>query len=373
MNSLSKKSLGELLAPREGPCVSLYQPTHRLHPENVQDPIRFRNLIKELEATLGADFPNADAKVLLKPFEELAKDEGFWNGTLDGLAVLAAPGFFRVFRLPRPVSKLVVVANTFHVKPMRRILQSAERYQVLALSLESARLFEGDRDTLEEIELTAGDLHTGTGAKITGPGSQGVYVGAGRTHDSVHNGVKSDESELDAIHFFRSVDEAVLTHHSRLTGLPLILAALPEHHHSFRDVSQNPLLLGEGIHVNPDSMTINALRATAWELIEPEYKARLASLKDDFKQAEASGQGSDSVREITSAAASGRVATLFITADGQAKIDPNQKNENVQDIERADDEFDGLSALVGKMGGDVLVIPAASMPSHTGVAAIYRY
>ena len=27
----------------EPPCLSLYQPTHRHHPDNLQDPIRFRN------------------------------------------------------------------------------------------------------------------------------------------------------------------------------------------------------------------------------------------------------------------------------------------------------------------------------------------
>lgn len=32
-----------------------------------------------------------------------------------------------------------------------------------------------------------------------------------------------------------------------------------------------------------------------------------------------------------------------------------------------------VGELVGKMGGEVLVIPAARMPTRTGVAAIYRY
>ena len=35
-----------LLAPCEPPCLSVYQPTHRSHPANAQDPVRFRNLLK---------------------------------------------------------------------------------------------------------------------------------------------------------------------------------------------------------------------------------------------------------------------------------------------------------------------------------------
>ena len=37
-----------------------------------------------------------------------------------------------------------------------RILQSADRYQVLGLSLKEAKLFEGNLDSLDEIEMAEG-------------------------------------------------------------------------------------------------------------------------------------------------------------------------------------------------------------------------
>ena len=49
---LTLESLAELTAAHQSPCLSLYQPTHRHHPENQQDPIRFRNLLKELETSI---------------------------------------------------------------------------------------------------------------------------------------------------------------------------------------------------------------------------------------------------------------------------------------------------------------------------------
>jgi hypothetical protein len=33
---------------------------------------------------------------LLEPFEELGRDRDFWDHTLDGIAVLGAPGLFQV-------------------------------------------------------------------------------------------------------------------------------------------------------------------------------------------------------------------------------------------------------------------------------------
>ena len=126
---LNLESLAALASADQPPCLSLYQPTHRRHPENKQDRIRFRNLVKEMEGSLRQAYPTLEAQQLLKPFEELAQDHTFWDHTQDGLAVLAGPLLFHVFSLPLPVEELVVVANSFHTKPLRRILQSADRFQ----------------------------------------------------------------------------------------------------------------------------------------------------------------------------------------------------------------------------------------------------
>jgi len=383
MTSLTKESLTELVGPHPAPCLSLYQPTHRRHPGNQQDPIRFRNLVTELEASLLQAYPAGETQLLLKPFDALANDLDFWNHTLDGLAVLGAAGLFRVFRLPRPVSELVVVADSLHIKPLWQFLQSIDRYQVLELSFDKIQLFEGDRDALEEVELAAGVPRTITdalGSELTEPHQTvASYGGVGGASNAMHHGHggKADQVDSDADGFFRSIDRAVLEHHSRPTGLPLILAALPEHHHRFRSVSQNPFLLNEGIKVNPDAVTNDALRTLAWQVVQPHYQARLAKLKMDFEQARAAGRGSDNLREIAEAAASGRVATLFIEADRPIAGHLDERTGKVVggalDNPRVDDMLDDLGELVGKLGGEVFVIPAASMPTRKGSAAIFRY
>ncbi|MEO7200914.1 MAG: hypothetical protein ABIY56_11955, partial [Dokdonella sp.] len=153
-----------ILAEHAAPCLSLYQPTHRQHPENLQDPIRFGNLVKRVTQSLQKKYPKRDAAPLLAPLHALAKDSRFWNQTLDGLAVLVAPDFFRVYRLQRPVAELAVVADSFHTKPLLRLVQSADRYQVLGLNRHEIRLFEGNRDSLDEIELASAVPRTFTDA-----------------------------------------------------------------------------------------------------------------------------------------------------------------------------------------------------------------
>lgn len=379
MTGLTNEVLAGFSSDHEAPCLSLYQPTHRHYPTNHQDPIRFRNLLKELEASLRQRYPSAETRLLLAPFEALAQDTDFWNHTLDGLAVLAGPGVFRALRIPQQVAELVVVADSFHIKPLRRFLQSIDRYQVLALSLDKIRLFEGNRYALDELDLVPGSPRTladALGGELTDP-HQTVASSGGV--GSIHHGQrgKATESNSDAERYFRAVDRAVLEHYTRPSGLPLILAALPEHHHLFHQVSQNALLVTEGVRLNPDSVTADELRALAWQSFEPRYRARLASLCDDFEQARSKGTGSEDPSQVAADATAGRVATLLLEADRliAGRIDSATGRVEAANLSdpRVDDLLDDLGELVARMGGAVLVLPADQMPTTTGLAAIYRY
>lgn len=382
---LTNESLVELESAHEPPCLSLYQPTHRRHPENQQDPIRFGNLVTELEASLRQKYPNAETRLLLEPFEALAHDHNFWTHSLDGLAVLGGSNLFQVFQLQRPVARLAIVADSFHTKPLRRFLQSIDRYQVLGLSLRRIQLFEGDRNVLDEIDPAPGVPRTMTealGDQLTDPRlTVASYGGAGRSATPIHHGhghgEKPDEVQIDVERFFRVVDRAVLKHHSRPSGLQLILAALPEHHHLFHRVSRNPFVLAGGLSINPDVLPIDELRQRAWQVVEPQYRSRLATLADEFAVAKSKGLGSDDLAEVAQAAVTGRVATLLIETDRQiaGRLDGSTGQVELADLShpQVDDLLDDLGELVGRMGGRTLVVPGEQLPGQTGLAAIYRY
>ena len=58
---------------------------------------------------------------------------------------------------------------------------------------------------------------------------------------------------------------------ARPSGLPLILAALPQHHHLLRRISNHAFLIAEGLTINPDVLPIDELRERAWQVVEPQY------------------------------------------------------------------------------------------------------
>jgi len=368
--------------PHNPPCLSLYQPTHRHRPENQQDPIRFRNLLKTMEGSLRQKYPTHEIQSLMEPFQLLVADRDFWNHTFDGLAILSAPGMFRIFRLQRPVAEFCVVADSFHVKPLIRILQSADRYQILCLNQREMRLFEGNRDMLDEIEPAPGvpkTISEALGEELTEPHQTVASYGMGAGGLAMHHGHggKKDEVDNDMERFFRAVDRAVLEHHSRPTGLPLMLAAIKEYHTPFRKLSSNPFLVREGLQINPDALSLDQLRVEAWIKMEPVYLERLSNLIENYQVARSRQLGSDDLSQVAQAAMAGRIGNLLVEAD---RIIPGRIDPVTGEIDRADlahpeidDILDDLAQTVLRMKGDVVVVPKERMPSTTGIAATYRF
>ena len=381
MHSLVDDFTANVFQDPAGPCMSLYQPTHRSHPDNGQDRIRFGNLVKNIEALWKDRYKEHDPAPLLAKLRKLGEERDFWNHTFDGLAVLISPEIFRVYRLQRPVPELAIVGDSFHIKPLLRMVQSADRYQVLAINRHSAKMFVGNRDALDPFDT--GENFPATLQSVLGedplrqrPASWSR--GAAATIAGVNDGQveKSKLVDADSEQFFRAVDRAVAEQFSRPSRLPLMLAALPEHQALFRKVSHNAYLLPQGIDTHPDAMSMGDLRERAWRLMEPKYLERLSGLVDMYHAARARWLANDDIAQVARSAAAGRVSTLLVEADRQVSGRMDSVSgavdfaaEGVAD----EDLLDDIAEKVIANGGQVVVVPKARMPSETGLAAIYRF
>lgn len=382
MDELERDLIPVLLGKHEPPCLSLYQPTHRHQPSRQQDPIRFRNLVDQLEATLLKTQVASDVRRMLAPFRALTDDQAFWSRTLDGLAILSADKLFKVYRLQRPVPELAVVSDSFHVKPLLRILQSGDRYQVLGLGRGAFRLFEGNRDKLDEIEpapeVSASLADEADQREDRLERSTRVY-GGGASGMTTRHGTdqRSEAITNETMRFYRSVDRNILDHHSRPSGLPLVLAALPENQHLFRQISDNPFLVEEPIALNPDSLSLDQLRERAWEIMLPRYLHRLNSFIERFRAAHGTGLATDSLGKTAEAAAERRVEAALIDAERRIPVTPaladGSDDGGRQHQVTAEDALDDVAEEVLRGGGEVVIVPPDQMPTKTGVAAILRF
>lgn len=384
---LDRDTLSQLLAKRDAPCLSLYQPTHRSFPERQQDPIRFKHLVRQLEESLKQQGRADQAKSLLKPFQDLIDDPDFWNANRDGLAVFGAKDYFEVFRLQRSVPELAVANDRMHLKPLLRIAQSADRYQILAITLDSVRLFEGNRDSVDEVVLGDGvpkTVEEALGRELTEKGQTGFPQGFGRASErgdpmQVESGGagRQDEIDRDRDRFFREVDRAILEHHSRRSKLPLILAALPEHQFHFRKHSHNSFLLAEGIESDVSLLSRDELRQKSWMVMQPRYIKRLEGFINQYGESHGQGLATDQLEQIGQATLEGRVATLLVEAERQIPGVADQQQGKAlpvaDDTATTPDLLDELTIWTLEQGGEVISVPTERMPTESGAAAIYRF
>ena len=358
------EQLADLFSPRSGPCVSIYMPTGRGFPDNRDNATRYRQLVDEAERVVKSAVSSDQADELLAPLLELAASEPFWRSTLDGLAVLRAGDYHKVYRLQRTVPERCIVADSFHVKPLLRIAQSADRFHVLAITRDHARLFQGNRYALDEVQLDP-----------TFPST--LVKALGEDNDPQEFNDTGTETDQQTERFFRAVDRAVTDQYSRVADIPLLLASLPQHQSVFRGVSHNAQLVDDGIAINPDALTPDELRERAWKVAEPRYLTRLAGFVDDYHAGKARQLATDNLDEITMAVIGGRVRVLLVEDE---RVIPGRIDRDTGSVLRGDlsdantdDLLDDLAQYTLRMAGDVVIVPAVRMPTESGAAAIYRF
>lgn len=370
--------IDDLFSVTSKPCLSLYLPTHRTQPERRDDQTRYRQLVRHLNDSLDMAYGAEEVANLLQPFRALERDDMFWNTRRQGVAIFRAPGVFITQHLDRSVPEIAVVADNFHVKPLFRLLQTLEDYHVLCLTRESAQLFVGNRDGLEEVPFPTGSvllINEILGEELSDPGFSRSNSG-GTTRIVPHTTIQ-DEVDNDTERFFRQVDRLVMEIASRPSGLPLVVASLPEQAALFHRISRNPRLVETSLTVNPFGIELRDLVDRAWQVMQPHMIAESRMLIQAYEEAAGHADGIDGIFAIAHAAVEGRIETLFVedARELPGKIDESTGTVIFDDLRVPDvnDLLDDIARIVLRHGGTVIVLPSEVMPTRTGAAAILRY
>jgi hypothetical protein len=331
-------------------------------------------------------YPKSQIRDLMERLREVERErEAFWIRQWDGLAVFVSPDVTQVIQLQRPVEELVVVADTFHVKPLIRLLEAADRYDVLCLTQQHVAMYEGNQFALDEIPLR--NVPTSI-MQVVGPTPQQQpyphawslgQTGSAPAGQRIGGGAGSGSGsgyEANLERFFRVVDKGVWENHSRKARLPLVLCAVEHYHPVFHQVSKNPFLVVEGIKHDPESMTVARLKEEAWKVMEPHHRQQIEKVADMFRSAKARRLGSDEPAQVAEAALQGKVGTVLVEAEKRidGKIDRRAGTVELGNARpEADDLLDEIAEIVLRRDGQVFVVPHEQMPSESGVAAIYRF
>lgn len=380
---VDRSTLNQLLNCPPQCCLSLYMPTYRAFPDSTQNAIRYKNLLATLSEQLRARYPDANHAALLEPFERLEEEHEFWLTPRDGLVVLGGEQFFHVHKLMRAVPEQTHVGDRPCLAPLLQITQAGDAYQALCLSRDEVRLFEGTQEAFHEVQLDYRVPKSQTdalGSDLTAADQSGHPDGFGAAGErgdplmhSAGGSGKQDEIDKDRDKFFRAVDVAIERYHSRPSGLPLMLVALPDNQSAFRSTSRNAQLTGDRIEVDPGTLNAEALRKQAAELMARNQLERLNALHDRYGVAQGEGRSSTDLDEVGKAAVAGRIELLLVAAQQSVGglLDPESGALERQSGEDANNLLDDITTTAMRNGAEVMIVPAQRMPSGSPVAAVF--
>ncbi|QIR39192.1 hypothetical protein HCG51_22430 [Tolypothrix sp. PCC 7910] len=390
MQIISRDEIKPLLEQPKGNCVSIYMPAHPAGPEVRQDPIRFKNLIREAEARLvDAGLEPQEATQLLQKAIDL-DTPAFWEQMGEpGLAIFISQEFFRYYTLLLNFQELVVVTDRFHVKPLLPILNGNGRFYVLALSQQDVRFFEGTRYTINEIEVenmpksldealqrddTAkeGQFRIATSKG----GTANTFVQPGEFHGQ--GSPDRDQHQEQIRQFFYVIDNAL---HEKLRDetAPLVLAGVEYLLPLYRQANSYQHLMVEGITGNPETLSAQELHDQAWPIVEADFQKSQQEFLDRFQQLFGgnTGKASNDLQKIIPAAYYQRVDSLLVAVGQQqwGLFDPSSETVYLHEEKETGDEdlLDLVATHTLLNGGTVYAVPPEQIPYSTPVAAIFRY
>jgi hypothetical protein len=383
MNLLSTDELKALMERREGPCVSVFMPTHRRGAETQQDRIRFKNLLKQAEDRLthnGLRVPNA--KELLQPAQALVQDSLFWSHQSDGLAVFFSGEGARQYSLPFNFEELVVVADRFHLKPVLPLLSGDGRFYVLALSQNQVRLLQGTRYSVDEVDLDGIPQSLEEALRLDTPEKliqwhTRMRGGTGKRASTFHgHGGAPDDLKENLLQYLRQVDRGL---HDLIGNehAPLVLAGVEYLFPIYREANTYSHLLEEGIPGNPEGLTAQQLHGQAWKIIEPHFQKTQQDAVDQYIRLAGTGRTSKNLEVIVREAYHGRVDVLFVAIGVQrwGSFDPDADAVHWHDkAEPSDEDMLDFAAIQTFLnGGTVYAIEPENVPDDRHLAAIFRY
>ena len=385
MDILNPTALKSLIAEQGKWCVSVYMPTYRAGQEQQQNPIRLKNLLAQAEANLLANgLRRPEVQKLMHPAEELLWNREFWQQQGDGLAIFLTTDFHKVYRLPIEFEESLNTGNSFHIKPLLPGLGRGIRFYILAISLNNIRLFEGNADTVSEMELNfptsmeetlamddperSLNMHSSSSSSSEGRAGAGTFHGHGDDVDEKKN----------ILRFFQSVNQG-LNQVLDDKNIPMVLAGVDYLLPIFREASSYQNLLEDGIPGNPDRENLKELHEKAWQIVHPLFKESQKKAFEKFEQlrGQKSNLATSDLKAAVRAAVFGQVETIFVPIEMHkwGRYDAENNKVILQDGPNPQNEdlFDFAATQTFLNSGQVFAVPPEQMPGDGEIAAILRY
>jgi len=293
-----KQQLEKLATEKNTPCVTISLNTHRTHPENTQDVVKLKNLLKEAKERVINEYGKRPVSSLLERLSEI-ENEIEVNSNLDSLHIYISNNTKEIIKSAWSTNENgVYISNTFNVRSLIKSYNRSEAYLILLLSQSGVNIYNTLNDEILN-EIKNEDF----------PFSE-------NRHYNTNANKGSDAKHLDDLvrEFLNKVDKAVVKINNE-TGLDCFVICTEDNYSRLMQVADKPAIYHGHANIDYNKMDTHAIAKQAWEKVEILQHSRRTEAIHEIKVAVSQGKVLTDLQEIYRAAIDGAGDLMMIHED----------------------------------------------------------
>ena len=329
-----KDQLLKLANETNSPCITIAFNTHRTIPDNQQDPIKLKNLVKEAEQRLLENYTKRDIAEVLEKLEALP-DQLEVHKNIESLHIYVSKDTFEFIRTNIPVTNEGVwVDDTFHIRPLIKAMNRVTEYLVLYLTKKGVHLYVAINDSIVR-EIENDDF----------PYTENNY-------NLSHLFSETDDHTNKIREFYNQVDKAVQRANPE-GSLQCLVISTDDNYGSFIAEADNPSTYLGNISTDFNSPTQkNEFMEVAGEFIQKYQQNNRTKSIEEMNEAVGKGLVLTDLEEIYQAAIDGRGDLLIVHQDFQQPV--KMKDERTFDLVDDASEPGVLDDIISTIAWEVI-------------------
>lgn len=293
-----KEQLQKLETEKNTPCVTISLNTYRTHPDNSQDQIVLKNLIKEAEERIINEYGKRPVAQLLEKIKTVSEEIDV-NYNLDSLHIFLSNDTQEIVKSSWKTNKNGVhISDRFAIRSLIKNYNRSENYLVMLLSQSGVQLFEAvNEDIVEEVR-------------------NDDFPFSENRHYNTHSDKGSDSKHLDDLvrEFLNKVDKALIKVHNE-TEMKCVVIATEDNYSRLQQVADKPSIYLGFDNINYNNVETHHISKQSWKLVKEQQKQRRTETISEMHEAVAQGKVLTDLQEIYQASIDGRGELLIVQED----------------------------------------------------------
>lgn len=297
LKNMKREKLEKLAFEKSSPCVTISMNTHRTAPDNQEDIVGLKNLLKEAYERVVNEYGKRPVAELLEKIDNLESDIDV-NYNLESLHIFLSNSTKEIVRSSYPVlHNTVHVSGNFAVKPLIKDFNRTTDYLILVLSQSDVPLFHAINNGI------AGEINNDDFPFIKKPP---VLT----DKDKLSDAKKGDNIVRE---FFNKIDKAVVRMHHK-TDLKCVVICTEDNYSRLMQVADIPSIYLGHASINYNNTANHTIAIDAWQIVKEFQKQTRTIAIKEMQEAVGQGKVITDLAKILRAVKEGR-GDLLITHD----------------------------------------------------------